>query len=150
MISKKIEQRKAVLAELLIEEESFLTRSAELEAALEEAKTEEEISAVEGSVNALDNEKSELETKKSALESEIDELEGELEQLKSKEPTNTPKQPKERQNQIVGGEIRMKVNKGFFRGMERSVADSIIQRQEVKDFLDKIRSGEIPNEKNLN
>lgn len=44
----------------------------------------------------------------------------------------------------------MKVNKGFFRGMERSAAESIIQRQEVKDFIEKIRSGEIPNEKNLN
>ena len=47
MISKKIEQRKSVLADLLAEGTVLTTRSAELEKALEEAKTDEEIATVE-------------------------------------------------------------------------------------------------------
>ena len=40
MISKKIEQRKAELAELQAKEEDLKTREAELEQALDEAQTE--------------------------------------------------------------------------------------------------------------
>ena len=47
MLSKKIEQRKSSLTELQTQQESLKTRSAELEKALEEAKTDEEIEAVE-------------------------------------------------------------------------------------------------------
>jgi len=148
MLSKKIEQRKASLAELLIEEEGFNTRSTQLEAAIEEATTDEEIATVEEEVGKLDGEKAEFVEKKSKIEGEIAELENELEQLNSKEPKNTPTAAAEsRSQQPQGGEVRMKVNKGFFRGMERSAAESIVQRSEVKEFLGKIRSGEIPNEK---
>lgn len=88
MLSKKIEQRKSSLTELLNQEEGFKTRSQELETALEEAQTDEEIEAVEESINTLDTEKADLEEKKTKLEGEIADLEGELEQLNSKEPIN--------------------------------------------------------------
>lgn len=42
MIAKQIEQRKNALAELAKQEESFKVRSQELEAAIEEAQTDEE------------------------------------------------------------------------------------------------------------
>ena len=84
MLSKKIEQRKAILNELIEQEKGFATRTAELEAALDEAKTDEEIGAVEEEINKLDTDKTELGGKKSKLEGEIEELEGELEELKSK------------------------------------------------------------------
>ncbi|MEV2908580.1 hypothetical protein ABNF65_07940 [Paenibacillus larvae] len=67
MISKKIEQRKAALTELLEQENGFNTRSAELEAAIDEAKTDEEIAAVEEEVSKLDADKAELTEKKSKL-----------------------------------------------------------------------------------
>lgn len=86
MLLKKIEQRKSALDALLEQESGFTTRSKELETAIEEATTDEEIQAVEESITELDAEKEEHEQKKTKLEGEIAELEGELEQLNSKEP----------------------------------------------------------------
>lgn len=152
MLAKKITQRKSMLEEFLEQERSLHLRSEQLEQAVEEAITEEEITAVNDEIEQFETDKAALEEKKGTLEGEIAELEGELEQLNSKAPTNTPpaSSGEERQQHSQGGETRMKVNKGFFKGMERGAAETIIQRQEVKDFLDKIRSGEVPNEKNLN
>lgn len=109
MLSKKIEQRKASLAELLTQEEALNTRAAELETALEEAKTDEEIAAVEEEVNKLEADKAVLDEKKGTLEGEIATLEGELEQLNSKEPINTPA-PSAGQ-QTIGSDVRMAHNK---------------------------------------
>ncbi|MGF6356158.1 HK97 family phage major capsid protein [Paenibacillus sp. 4624] len=153
MLAKKIKQRKAELEGFLEQERSIKVRSEELEQAIEEATTEEEIKTVEESIEAHEQEKEELAASKSTLEGEIAELERELAEVNSKEPNNTPPPANNEQRQqqhSQGGEIRMKVNKGFFKGMERSAAEAIIQRREVKDFLDKVRSGDIPNEKNLN
>ncbi|MEY9980468.1 phage major capsid protein [Lysinibacillus sp. RC79] len=88
MISKKIEQRQSALADLLLREEGFKQRSADLEAALNEAKTDEEISTVESEINAFEADKTDVTEKKSALEGEIETLEKELEQLNSQAPAN--------------------------------------------------------------
>src|SRR5690554_760918 len=88
MISKKIEQRKAVLAELEEQERGLETRAEQIEAALTEAQTDEELAAVEEEVNKIEAEKEELKQKKANLEAEIAELEGELDQLNSNAPKN--------------------------------------------------------------
>ncbi|OIJ17095.1 capsid protein [Anaerobacillus alkalilacustris] len=139
MLAKKIEQRSALLTELLTKEEGFKTRSAELESAIEEAKTDEEIAVVEESITKLDEEKTEFDEKKSKLEGEIAELEGELEQLNNKEPKNTPKQneeEKERTQKLGGGSMkRFK----FFGGMQRTQAEELVKRDEVQEFLTRAR-----------
>lgn len=153
IIGKKLRGLKAELEELREKEAGFAVRSAELETAIEEAQTDEETAVVEESVTELEAEQADYEQQKTALEDEIATLEEELEQLNSKVPSNkTPETGEQRSKQphSQGGEVRMKINKGFFKGMERSAADTIMQRQEVKEFIEKIRSGEIPNEKNLN
>ena len=148
MISKKIEQRKSVLADLLAEGTVLTTRSAELEKALEEAKTDEEIAAVEEEVNKLDTEQTELDEKKGKLEGEISELEGELEQLNSNEPKNdpvpTPNEPigNERSKGVVNS---MKIRGRFFNGMERTAVQNLIEREDVKEFL--VRTREVMSEK---
>src|SRR5690554_990155 len=88
MLTKKIEGLRNTLNEYLEEEQKLVTRSVELESAIEEAQTDEEIAAVEEEVSTLEKEKTELEKKKSKLEGEIAELEGELEELNSKKPSN--------------------------------------------------------------
>lgn len=88
MLSKKIEQRKAALAELEEQEKGLETRAEQIEAALAEAQTDEELAAVEEEVSKIEAEKEELKQKKANLEAEIAELEGELEQLNSKAPKN--------------------------------------------------------------
>jgi chromosome segregation ATPase len=90
MLSKKIEQRKASLSELQDQEAALQKREAEWEAAVDEAKTDEEIKATEEEADKIEAEKKDLDEKKGKLEGEIAELEGELEQLNSKDPKNEP------------------------------------------------------------
>lgn len=89
MLAKKIEQRQGTLAELLEQEEGFVTRGEELEEALRQAENDEELDLVEEKIAELEEEKEELAEKKSKLEEEIMAMEAELEEIKSKEPDNT-------------------------------------------------------------
>ena len=131
MITKKIEQRKAELAELQAKEEDLKTREAELEQALDEAKTDEELNAVEEEVSKLEDEKKGLDEKKSQLESEIAELESELEELNSKEPKN---------------DNRGKKNEGREKSMNRLQVREMLktgeyyEREEVREFYEKFRN----------
>jgi HK97 family phage major capsid protein len=152
MLAKKIEQRKKLLEELTTKDTEISTRSQELEEAISEAESDEEVEAVEGEIEKLENDKQENDSKKESLEKEISELEGELEGLNEKEPKNDDEQrsatqpTKRLENE---GETRMKVNKGFFKGMERSAAHEFVQRSEVRDFLNNIREGNIQKESKM-
>lgn len=135
MINKKLEQRKASMAELLSQEEALQTRKDQAASSLEEAQTDEEIQAVDGEINEIEAEEEELDRKKSDLQSEITALEGELEQLNSKTPTNNPApaaEPEQRsnQNQNQGGQTRMRDNKYETRAQ---MLDRLNQ-PEVRDF----------------
>jgi len=137
MTIKKIEQRKASLAELQQREAELTTRAAELEAAIEEAKTDEEMATVEENITQLDTDKADLEEKKTTLEGEIADLEGELEKLNSKDPVNDPVPAADpvaaeqiERNKNLGGEQRMAANKLTKRGqiIER------LNKEEVRSF----------------
>ncbi|QOS77944.1 phage major capsid protein [Paenibacillus sp. JNUCC31] len=143
MLAKKIKQRKADLEGYLEQERGLITRSEELERAIEEATTEEEINTVEESIEALEQEKEEVASKKGTLEDEITQMESELEELNSKEPTNTPgnggeQRQQMQQPQIVGGETRMSKRANF--GMTREQRTAYVQRAEVKEFYERVRS----------
>jgi HK97 family phage major capsid protein len=148
MLAKKIEQRKSLLAELSKKEDGFATRSAELETAISEAKEDEEIQTVEDEIEKHEKEQADYAEQKSKLEGEIAELEGELEELNNQAPDNNQRSaaPATNQKRTNEGETRMKVNKGFFKGQERSSAMVFIERQEVKDFLTNIREKSVPKE----
>ncbi len=122
MLTKKIEQRKSALNELLEKETGLQTRSAELEKAIEEAQTDEEVKTVEEEVEKLEAEQKELGEKKSKLEGEIAELEGELEQLNSKEPKNN-----ERGKDVMGKRSRQVNQQEYF-------------TREVEEFYSELRS----------
>ena len=139
MINQKIKQRKASLAELMAQDEGFNIRSAELETAIGETKTDEEVTAVEGEIEKLDTERAELGEKKTKLEGEITALEGELEELNSKEPLVNPVVvPVERSKKNEGDETRMRKNT-FFRGMERNAVDNLLVREDIKEFTTRAR-----------
>lgn len=140
ILSKKIEQRKGNLAELVKEEEGINTRAAELEVSLEEAETDEEIALVDEEIEKLEKETTDLNEKKSKLEGEIEELEGELEQLNSNEPKKNPETERnnEKLTQKREGSIVMKRYK-FFVGMTRDAVNTLIEREEVKEFLTRTR-----------
>ncbi|AYB47132.1 phage major capsid protein [Paenibacillus lautus] len=134
MLTKKIEQRKASLAELIEQEKTLETRAQELEQAIEEAQTVEEEAAVTEEVEKYEADKTELEGKKTTLEGEIADLEGELEELNNKEPKNTPPadggEQRQKQTQSQGGETRMRENKFETRAqmLER------LNQTEVREF----------------
>ncbi|MFN2746965.1 phage major capsid protein [Bacillus sp. z60-18] len=134
MIQKKIDQRKSLLVDLRKKEEEFATRSAELEDAINEAQTDEEVSAVEEEINSLESEKSDVATKMEGLEGEIADLEGELEGLNEKTPSNKDVNSQPAVQPTNEGEERMKVNKYETRSqmLERLNSD------EVRDFYTKV------------
>lgn len=88
MINKKIEQARTSLKSYTDAQAELEKRAEELEGAIGEAKSEEEVSTVEEQVKKLEEEKQELEEKKSKLEEDIKTLETELEELSNKEPEN--------------------------------------------------------------
>lgn len=136
MIAKKLETARSALTALLEEEQALTTRGEELEAAIAEAETDEELGVVEESITELEGEQAELAEKKGKLEGEIAALEGELEELKDKEPTPQPT-PEPARTKPRGGEIRMR-NK-FFRDMTRDQVESLLTRAEVSDFVERVR-----------
>lgn len=137
MLARKIEQRKASLAELVVQEEGFNKRSTDLETAIGEAKTDEEMRAVEDEVEKLETEKKEYDEKKSKLEGEIADLEGELDELNSKAPANIPESESKERKKIDGGEIRMRNGKYF--GMDVEQRNAFFAREDVKGFIGEIR-----------
>lgn len=137
MLSKKIESARNILNGYLEEEKKFKTRSEELEAAIAEAETDEEIAVVEENIEKLEADKTELEEKKSKLEGEIADLEGELEQLNSKEPKNKDNDDTRNNNER---EVGMNMNRyKFFGGLTRDRAQALVEREEVKEFLTRTR-----------
>ena len=137
MIAKKLEALRNALSALLEDEKALATRGEELEIAIAEAKTDEELATVEEAIDKLDEDKGGLDEKKSKLNAEIAELEGELEQLNAKAPTNKPEPVKE-SIRTEGGGIRMR-NK-FFGGMTRDAVEGLVARAEVKEFIDNLRT----------
>ena len=134
MISKKIEQRKAALAELEEQERGLQTRAEQVEAALTEAQMEEELAVVEESIAELESEKQGLAEKKGKLEGEIAKLEGELEQLNQK----APKPKTDGRSKPQRGEIRMRDK--FFQSMTRDQVVDLFTHAEVKEFVENLRA----------
>ncbi|WP_227397352.1 phage major capsid protein [Jeotgalibacillus aurantiacus] len=154
MLNKKIDQRKKLLEDLRAKDEDFKTRSEQLEQAIEEAESDEEVATVEEEAEAFEKDQTDHESEKNRLQGEIDELEKELEELNQNAPKNKEDEQRSAGTQIQtrtqsGEAIGMKVNKGFFKGMERSAATHFVERQEVKKFLVDIREGNILSEKQM-
>jgi HK97 family phage major capsid protein len=133
MLTKKIEQRKTALAALTEQESALKTRSSDIEKAIGEAKTDEEIAAVEEEANKLDADKAEFDGKKSKLEGEITQLETELDELNSKEP---PKQTRSNHRSQEGASEEM----NRFQVRELLKTGEYYKREEVREFYDKFKN----------
>ncbi len=107
LLGKKIEQRKSALADLQTKDETFVTRSKELEQAIEEAKTDEEVEVVESEITSHEEEKKANDEEKATLEEEIAGLEEELRALNEKKPKQDEKRGKENMDKK---ELRSAIN----------------------------------------
>lgn len=136
MLRHSIEKKKAELEQLRARDAEFATREAELEAAINEAETEEQEQAVTEMVEKFDAEKQAHEASKTALTEEIEGLEADLSEIEKDppEPSTPPAQQEERK-----GEINMDTRKKFF-GMDMQQRNAFLARTDVKDFLSRLRS----------
>ena len=106
MLRKKIDAKNKELEALREKANGFTTREAELETAIGEAQTEEEMTTVEGEVESLTTEREANDAAIADLEGEIAEMESELsaeeERQKSvKTPANTEPETRTRENKEV-------------------------------------------------
>ena len=145
MLSRKIEQKKEELRSLMEKDSAFQTREAELEQAIAEASTEEEQKAVEEEVDAFDSEKTAHEEAKDALKNEISGLEEELAAYEVDPPA--PERHDNKEKKVRTSRMKVDVNirslpmgKRAFDALPMETRESIIQREDVKDFLAKLRS----------
>lgn len=138
MLGKKIEQKQAELAEVRKNLEGFTAREAELEAAIDEAKTEEEEKAVDEEIEKFTAEKQEGESKQKELEEELSALEKELEgENKKAAPPEQPPVSAENEERKRGSEGMKRVS--CVVGAEERM-QNLLRNENVKGFLERVRS----------
>jgi len=148
LLRKKIDDKRKALDELRSKAPDFAAREAELEAAINEASTEEDKQAVEQLVGEFETERAAHEEQETALTQEIDHLEQELteEEARSAKP---PAGGQPAENNAAHGERKdvftMSMNTRGFLDMDAARRDAFLAREEVKTFLQRVR--EIGKEK---
>lgn len=147
MLRSKIDKKRSELNALLEKDADFEAREAELEQAIEEAQTEEEQQTVSEQVEAFETEKTEHEESKARLNEEIAGLEDELAATEAEPPVRTAvpvKKPirKERKGvEMIARDIRkLPMNVRAFDSLPMETRENIVEREDVKAFLSKIRS----------
>lgn len=147
MLRKKIDMKRSELNQLISKDADFATREAELEAAIGEATTEEEQTAVTEQVEAFEAEKKEHEEAKTALEEEIAGLEEELSAAETDPPQDRgfqiPEMRERRERSMPTTNINIRslpMNVRAFDALPMELREQIVKRPEVKAFLDKLRS----------
>lgn len=126
------------LAEQLEKRNARDTKIKQLRDALEEAVTEEDITAVEEQITAVEEEYSGIDEQVQQLESEVEELKGKIEELESKEPEVDP--------EPVATEEERSINmshskRGAFYKLPAETRAKILKRDDVKSFV--VRTREI-------
>lgn len=146
MLRSKIDKKRSELNALLEKDADFEAREAELEQAIEEAQTEEEQQTVSEQVEAFETEKTEHEESKARLNEEIMGLEDELAATEADPPVRTAapvkKQiRKERKGvEMITRDIRkLPMSVRAFDSLPNETKDSIIAREDVKEFLSRMR-----------
>lgn len=139
MLRKKIDDKKKLLEELRKKDADIQKREMELEAAIDEAQTDEERDEVEKMVTAFEAEKETHAEEKVNLEKEVGDLEEELqeEEKRQKEAAGkTVEKSEEREEKKkMGAENRAK-----FYGMSIQERDAFFVREDVQNFLQEVRT----------
>lgn len=147
MLRSKIDKKRSELNALLEKDADFEAREAELKQAIDEAQTDEEQQTVSEQVEAFETEKTEHEESKARLNEEIAGLENELAATEAEPPVRTAapvKKPirKERKGvEMITRDIRkLPMNVRAFDSLPMETRENIVEREDVKAFLSKIRS----------
>lgn len=145
MLRNRIDKKMSELEELRKKDEEFLNREAELETAINEAVTEEDLQVVSEQIDAFDTEKTEHEEAKTRLQGEIDDLEAELAETEKEPPAEPVREvevkKEERKEMMVNREIRsLPITVRAFDSLPVETRNQIVEREDVKEFLERMRS----------
>ena len=145
MMRHNLDRLNKELDALRQKDETFCTREAELEAAINEVETDEQREAVAAEVEAFDAEKTAHEDAKVDLTRQIEELETELAEEERKAPAiNKPEKvedKKERKEVMQTINIRsLPMNQKAFDAIPAEQRTAILAQEDVKQFLTELRS----------
>jgi len=149
LMKKQIDQKRKQLNGLLEKRTAHEAKETELAKAIEEVKTEEQRTAVEGMVAEFEAERDENEQAIDSLQREIKKLETDLSAEEQKQDTEPPagKQKPEGENEKREDKTdmnhtdkkHMDTRALVFRGMTYADQQALVEREEVKDFLETIK-----------
>lgn len=146
MIAKKLEMKRAAFDELVAKDAEFETRSAEIEKAIGEAKTEDEQKAVEEALEKYTEEEAAHNEEKEKLSAEIKGLEKDLEDAEKDQPDPKgdpePKKKDER-NDFTMNTINIRslpMNVRAFDALPKEQRDAIVAQPDVQTFFAELRN----------
>ena len=134
MLRHSIDKKTEELNALRAKDAEFQEREDNLEAAIGEAKTEEDEAAVSEEIEKFETEKEEHENEKKRLQDEIGELEKELKETEGKDPGNPDPEGRGKKE----GEKRAMERRSFF-GLNMQERAAFLADHDVKAFLDHVR-----------
>lgn len=144
MLKRSIDLKRAELEKLRKRDAEFETREAELEQAIAEAQTEDEQSAVTEEIDKYESAKAEHDQNVNTLSAEIEQLEADLAAAEADAPTREAKNKIiERTDNKVQTTINIRalpMSRRAFDALPEETRNSVVQRDEVKDFLAQLRS----------
>lgn len=138
LLGKKIQTKRSELEKLNTARKELQKRSDDLEAAVEEAETEEEQQAVEEEADKLDSEIKENEEARASLEKEIGDLEDQLAEEERKQET-APEAPEAKREENKEMNTREKAISPIDR-MNIQERDAFMAREDVRNFVAEVRS----------
>jgi len=139
MLKKQLDNKRKAFAELEGKDADFEARSTELEAAINEAETEEEQIAVREMVEEFETEKKDHEDAKAALDDEIRGLEKELEEVEIEQETPAP-EPETEPAPVEERKETKVMNRRKFYGMNAQERTAFIEREDVQSFIGEVRT----------
>ena len=145
MLQRSIEKKRNELEELRAKDETFATREAEIEEAIQEAQTDEEEQAVSEEVEKYDAEKQAHEDAKADLAREIEGLENDLATLEANKPAPERSENKIHEERMTTNMTEINIRKlpmsqRAFEALPRQTRESMISQPDVKEFLGQLRS----------
>ena len=144
-LRRSIDSKNELLKQLMEKDESFRTREAELETAIMEATTDDDLATVDQEVEKFEAEKSAHEDEKQRLAQEIEGLEADLEKLEEETPAPAARSnpPKERKDSMNLKDIKIRslpMQVRVFDALTHEQRSAIVARDDVKEFLSRLRS----------
>lgn len=147
MLRRSADAKKAELAELERKDADFVTREAELEAAINEVEpgNAEQEEAVNAEIEKFDEEKTAHEAAKQQLSADIEGIEAEIAEIER----NAPKPPvaEIKKTEKVRGDTKMEINirslpmtRRAFDALPVEQRNTIVAQDDVKTFLGQLRS----------